>query len=173
MNSGPKYHRHDHDNKCPVRGLTLLRVNSGTLGPTTFDFFTTPQTITGINQPITSVSINAENLRSPIILIRFLGILTATAFAAVNAVYTFSLIRTFKSTDSQETLATFTVAQQIAVVGLPDSRSLDFAFADCFVDCDGCATYTLELSSVNSTVAVSFDVAFTGTMSVLAVEADC
>lgn len=78
MNSGPKYHRHDHEYKCPVRGLTLLRVNSGTLGPTTFDFFTTPQTITGINQPITSVSINAENLQSPIILIRFLGILTAT-----------------------------------------------------------------------------------------------
>lgn len=173
MNSGPKNHRHYHDNKCPVQGLTLLRANSGTFGPTTFDFFTTPQTITGINQPITSVTIDTENLRSPIILIRFLGTLTATAFAVIEVAYTFSLVRTFRNTDSREILATFTVAQQIITVGLPDSRSLDFAFTDCFVDCDGCATYTLELTSVNNTIGVSFDAVFTGTMSVLAVESNC
>ena len=170
MNSGPKNHCHNYDNKHPIPGRVLLRANTGGFGPTTFTFLETLLNITDIDQPITSVTIDTENLRSPVILVEFLGTLTASAIVAANVVYTFTLLRTFRNSGFQETLATFTVAQTLTVLGIPDSRGLSFAFTDCFEDCNECTTYTLELTSVNSTVAVGLDVSINGTLSVLAVE---
>ena len=170
MNSKHKNDCNDKDNNRPDLGRALLRANTGSFGPATFTFLATLLTITDIEQPITSVTIDTENLRSPVILVEFLGTLTASATVAANVVYTFTLYRTFRNSGFQEQLATFTVAQVLTVLGIPDSRGLSFAFTDCFEDCNECTTYTLELTSINSTVAVGLDVSVNGTLSVLAVE---
>ena len=170
MNSKHKNACNDKDNNRPGAGRALLRANTGSFGPATFTFLATLLNITDVDQPITSVTIDTENLRSPIILVEFLGTLTASATVAANVVYTFTLLRTFRNSGFQETLATFTVAQVLSVLGIPDSRGLSFAYTDCFDDCNECATYTLELTSISSTVAVGLEVSVNGTLSVLAVE---
>ena len=141
------------------------------MGVTTFSFLATLLTIT-VNYAIASVTIDTTNMRSPVVLVKFLGTLTTAAILAAGFVYNFTLYRSFRNSGFREQLATFSVAQSIVTPVFPDSRDLNFTFADCPEDCNECTTYTLELTSISSTVVVGMAASVIGTLSVLAVEAD-
>jgi len=155
----------------PLPGPAILRANTGSLGPTTINILATLLNPT-VNQPIVSVTLDTSCLKSPNILVRFEGILTSTATVAAGLTFNFTLYRNCRLGGFREQLRSFSVSQSIAVVDLPDSRGLNFAFTQCGVDCDDCCTYTLELTSVSSTVALGLDVTISGTLSVLAVDSN-
>jgi hypothetical protein len=158
-------HHHHHTSEA---GDAILRANTGSFGPSGITFLATALGVT-LNQPIASVTINTQGLDDPEILVQFNGILTATATVAAGITYNFTLFRNCRHSGFREQLRSFTVAQSIAVITLPDSRGLSFAFEDSNESCEECCTYTLELTSVTATVALTLSVTINGTLSVLAV----
>lgn len=156
----------------PIPGPALLRANTGSFGPTTINILATLLN-PAVNQPIVSVTIDTACLKSPVLLVKFEGTLTTTATVAAGLTYNFTLFRNCRCSGFREQLRSFSVSQSIAVIDIPDSRGLSFAYTECETDCDDCCTYTLELTSVNSTVAVGLDVTVNGTLSILAVDSSC
>ena len=113
--------------------------------------------------PVGSVSIDTTGLKNPTVLLSVTGIINAPIGALPNL--TFRIIRCANGC-SQPVGGSYTYA---GTVDLLESNSFAFQYCDCS-QCDGCATYTLEITS--ATIAQAGTTINT-TISALAVENEC
>jgi hypothetical protein len=173
QNCNDKFTNHCHH---PIPGDTILKVNDGILGLSTVILIPGVITAIPVNQPIANVSIDTACLISPTIKVGFSGILTTTAIAATSLTFNFTLFKTCNTTRVRMPVRSFSFSQLIALA-FSDSRSLKLEYETCDDNCEDCCQYTLELTSISSTipgeVAVTLSYSIVGTISVLAVGSGC
>lgn len=112
---------------------------------------------------VASVSIDTRKLKNPTVLIHFTGLINAPIGVVPNITFR---IKKCCNGCSQFVGGSYTSS---AAVNTLSGKSFEFQFCDCG-DCNGCCTYTVEIS--NATLAQA-GTTVSGQISAIAVEKNC
>lgn len=156
----------------PCNPCSPQNCGCGNIGPLSITIVTpfAPQIL---NYPIASVT-EDSNPNCCNFKVEFLGNLTISSSVAPTTVtLNFTLYKSCRGNSCRQPIGYFTSTTNIATANISQSQNLNFQAFACRCRNDRCCNYTLELTSISSTVATTLNISIFGILCLKGVNNCC